>query len=148
MLRTFRILVLASLLSTIGGIAVQFSAVEQVSHDWKTLLEWHGDGGLFERLPDEVSESSGGLVLGVFVAFVAFALVAQIGMLFFWPFARLGFLVTTLIWTAMLPMMGLSVMLPIEGMLYGIATLCDGASLAMAYFSPISSRFSRVQTAS
>ncbi len=150
--KPFRALLLVSLVATIVATALHFAASSHVSADWKTLLEWDGDGGLIDKVPDEFPSAWGArvlLIVGLIVAigFALFTLVAQIGMLFFWRFARPGFLVVTVVWIALTPFFGLSVMLPLEGMLYYTATLCDGAALAMAYFSPLSERFYGVRAA-
>jgi len=150
--KPFRALLLVSLVAMIVAAVLGATASNYVSADWKTLLEWDGNGGLIDRIPDEFPSEWGArvlLIVGVIVAigFGLFTLVAQIGMFFFWRFARPGFLVVTVVWIAMIPFFGLSVTLPLEGMLYYAATLCDGAALAMAYFSPLSERFIGVRTA-
>jgi len=148
-LRTFKLLVLVSLMATITSATLHWTAANYVTDDWKTLLEWDGDGGLIEETPDEFPSSWPARILfivGVLAAvgLVLFTLVFQIGLLFFWRFARAGFLVMTALWLALTPFLGLSVTLPLEDMLYYLATLCDGAVLAMAYVSPVRDQFYRV----
>ena len=150
--KLFRVLLLVSLIATVTATALHYAASSHVSADWKTLLQWDGDGGLVDRVPDEFPSAWSArvlLIVGLIVAlgFALFTLVTQIGMLFFWRFARPGFLVVTVVWIALTPFFGLSVTLPLEGMLYYLATLCDGAALAMAYFSPLSERFYGVRAA-
>lgn len=150
--KLFRVLLLVSLVATVMAITLHHTASGRVSDDWKTLLQWDGDGGLVDRVPDTFPSSWGArilLIAGLLVAigFVVFTLVTQIGMILFWRFARPGFLITTALWIGLSPFLGLSVTLPLEGALYYLATLCDGAALAMAYFSPLSERFYGVRAA-
>ncbi len=150
--KLFRVLLLVSLIATVTAPTLHYAASSRVSADWKTLLQWDGDGGLVDRVPDEFPSAWGArilLVAGLTVAlgFALFALVTQIGMFFFWRVARPGFLVVTVVSIALTPLFGLSVTLPLEGMLYDVATLCDGAALAMAYCSPLSERFYGVRAA-
>lgn len=153
MQKLFRALLLVSLFATVMALTLHLTASSRVSEDWKTLLQWDGDAGLVDRVPDTLPSSWGArilLIAGflVAIAFVVLTLLTQIGMMLFWRFARPGFLITTALSLVLSPFLGLSVTLPLEGAMYYLATLCDGAVLAMAYFSPLSERFYGVRATS
>lgn len=143
----FRALVLASLFTSIAAMVVDYTAPNHASSDWKAVLEWDGDGGFHEHVPDELPTSwIARILLGtsifIAIAFTLFIFVSQIGLLFFWKFSRPGFLVGSVFWLALNPFGGLYVAIPLEATLYQFVGLCEGAILAMAYFSPLSERFS------
>lgn len=147
----YRVFLLVPIFTGIAVTILHYAAPGYVSEDWRALLQWDGNGGLFDQLPSErPSRLTERIVVVVSVVasagFVLFALAVQIGMLFYWRFARPASLAVTMIVVALTPFLGVSVTLPLENMLYDVGALCDGAALAMAYSSPISERFNKVQS--
>ena len=132
---TFRCLLIVSLLSALASFAVvQFPG--QVPADWKTLLEWHGDGGMIYE-----SLSNRWLLFGVGIPLVIAFFYSVIGMFFFWRFARPVYAGLTVALLLLTPFFGISVLLPIETALAELSLLVDGAIIALSYSHPFSSYF-------
>ncbi len=107
-----------------------------VSEDWKTLLEWHGNGS---RLDDLVANRW--LLFGVGVPVAALFIAAQIGMFFFWRFARPVYAGLTIAFVLLAPLFGISVLLPMEAALGELSFIADGAVIALSYSHPVRSYF-------
>jgi hypothetical protein len=132
---------LSLVLAIITAVAGQFPG--NISEDWKTLLEWSGNEGIFEYVTNNLPKdliARIALFLALFV-FLAFTLFVQVGMFLFWRFARLGYVVLTGIFVLMTAFDGLVVTLPAQEALYELALLLDGAVIAMSYLNPISGYF-------
>ena len=131
----FRCLVAISLASALASFAVtQFPG--NVPEDWKTLLEWHGTGSVIDELV-----ANRWLLFGVGIPLVVLFAAAQIGMFFFWRFARPGYAGLTALFVLLGPFFGISVLLPVEAALWELSFITDGAVIALSYSHPFSSYF-------
>ena len=72
---------------------------------------------------------------------MGFTVAVQVGMFWFWRFARTGYVLLVALFLVAIPFDGLVVMTPIEAALYDIALILDGAVITMAYLQPIASYF-------
>ena len=107
-----------------------------VPEHWQTLLEWNGNGSIV----DEVIQNRW-ILFGVGGPLVILALAAQIGMFFFWRFARPAYAATTLLFVLLTSFWGIAVVLPVEAALVELAFLLEGAVIALSYSQPFSSYF-------
>jgi hypothetical protein len=138
----FRIVVALSIALTIAGaVAAVFPG--QISEEWTTLLQWHGNSGISEQLIGNIPESywARALLLLLAVGFLAFAVAVFVGMFLFWRFARFGFVCLTALSVVLVPFDGLVVMAPVEAALFQLALILDGVIVAMAYLPPIGGQF-------
>jgi hypothetical protein len=138
----FRLFVAIYLALEIGSaLAGVYTGV--ISEDWKTVLEWNGNGGYFELLTDSTLEQTFFKVVLfiVLVIFLAIAVTVQIGMFLFWRFARIGYLVSTLAFGLIVLFDGLVVMVPIQASLYDLTLILDGIIIAMSYLQPFKGFF-------
>lgn len=135
----FRLLAALSLVAAIAsGMMAAYPG--DISGDWQTVLEWHGDGSYLSPVLDNTFASGVGqlaLVLGLF------AVATQIGIFLFWRFARPSYAVLTAFLILFTLFSGLSVMTPTEAALFELSLLLDGAVLAMSYLSPIKAHFQK-----
>jgi hypothetical protein len=140
----FRSVVALSLLLSINTVASGLLP-GNIPEDWKTLLEWSGNGGVSEyvvnHLPISTLPRVALLALGV--GFVAFMVSVQLGMFLFWRFARTGYLVLTGAFVIYTAFDGILVTVPVQEALYQLTLLLDGAVITMSYLSPISAYFER-----
>ena len=137
----FRLLVGASLMLVLAGIIVA-AYPGNISEDWKTILEWSGDGGVMMQLGSSLMDMPGRtLYIGLLVGFIGFIFAVQIGLFMFWRFARVSYLVLTLLFCLFTVFDGLMVFVPMELAIYQLSLLCDGAIITMAYMSPIKEYF-------
>lgn len=92
---------------------------------------------------DEASWLSTNLPLAfiVFVPLAVATLAGLAGMFLFKPWARRFSLYATLAGLCVMPFLGTSVMSWLDSILWECASLVWGAILALAYYSPLSSRF-------
>jgi hypothetical protein len=138
----FRLFVAISLALEIGSA---LAGVYQgaISEDWKTVLEWSGNGGYSEWLTESVPEQTffKVVLLIVVVLFLAIVVAVQIGMFLFWQFARIGYLVSTLAFALLVLFDGLVVMVPIQASLYDLTLILDGIIIAMSYLQPFKGFF-------
>ena len=114
--------------------AVQFPG--QLPEDWKTLLEWNGNGSII----DELLENRW-LLFGVGIPLVILAIATQIGMFLFWRFARPVYAALTAVFVLLTSFWGISVLLPVEAALGELSLLVEGAVIALSYSQPFSSYF-------
>jgi hypothetical protein len=141
----FRLLLIAPLLGMVVGALVPASPYE-ISEDWRTISEWHGNGGFYERLGPFASSSST-LVrfaeIWLFAVCLILLLTVYVGLFLFWRFARLANLLLTIAFLVSAPWAGLVVLLPVEAALFDFTTLCEGAVIALCYASPVKNYFER-----
>lgn len=138
----FRGLLVAYLLFGLGGVLVSFFP-GNISADLRTVMEWSGHGAwldLYSQPLRDLPVSLWGLVI-LQLALLIVSFGSYIGLFFFWRPARLGYVVTSLLWAATTSISGLSVRLPLEGFFYHIAIICEGAVLALCFTSPIKEYF-------
>ena len=137
----FRISVVAPLLLSLAGVVYAFFAEATFSQDWKDIFAWNGDGGLIPHSLEDASIGTWIFVLTVgTVALVAF--LNQILLFFYWRRSRLIFVITSaFLYPAML-FLGLSILTPVEYVLYELSAFFSGISMALAYYSPVALRFS------
>ena len=131
----FRCLVALSLV-LVAMPAVLTQSPGQVPEDWKTLLEWNGNGSF---LADPFENRW--LLLGLGIPVVLVALATQIGMFFFWRFARPAYALLAAAFVLLTPFWGISVLLPVEAALWELSLLLEGAIIALSYSQPFSSSF-------
>ena len=134
----FRCLVAISLGSALASIAATHFPGD-VPEEWKTLLEWHGNGSVTDDLV-----ANRWLLFGVgipFLALVALWVVAQIGLFVFWRFARPLYAGLTAAFVLLEPFFGISVLLPIEAAFGELSLITNGAVIALSYSQPFSSYF-------
>lgn len=119
-----------------------------ISEDWKTVLEWSGNGGYFEWLVESVPEQTffHVVLLILLVLFLAIVIAVQIGMFLFWQFARTGYLISTLAFSMVVPFDGLVVMTPLQASLYELSLILDGVVIAMSYLQPVKGYFESKDT--
>jgi hypothetical protein len=139
----FRLLLIAPFFELVVGTLVPASPYE-ISENWRTISEWHGNGGFYEHLGAFASSTS---TLGRFAEISLLAvgllllLTVYVGLFLFWRPARLANLLLTLAFLVSAPWAGLVVLLPVEAALYGFTMLCEGAVVALCYTSPIKNYF-------
>jgi hypothetical protein len=100
------------------------------------LLEWNGNG----RIIDEVVADRW-LLFGVGIPLVVLVTAAQIGMFFFWRFARPVYAGLIAVFVLLAPFSGITILLPIEAAFEELSLLVDGAVIALSYSQPFSSYF-------
>jgi hypothetical protein len=138
----FRFVVALSITLTMAGsVAAAFPG--QLSEDWTTLLLWHGNDGLTDRLVENLPESNWTRALWLLVAFglLAYATAVVLGLFLFWRFARFGFVCICALTLALVPFDGLVVMTPLEAALFHLSLVLDGVVVAMAYLPPVRYQF-------
>lgn len=139
----FRLLVALTLLGAIAGaLAATFPV--NIGDDWRTVAEWSGNGGIYERLgsfelPGHAIARAA--LIGVLVIFVLFLLSVYVGLFLFWRFARFVNLLLTALFLVIAPWAGLVVLLPLEAGFYDFTMLCEGAVIALSYAPPIKGYF-------
>ena len=85
----FRLLAALSLVAAIAS-GVMAAYPGDIPGDWKTVLEWHGDGSHLSPVLDNAFASGVGqlALIGLALALGLFAVATQIGIFLFWRFAR------------------------------------------------------------
>lgn len=131
----FRCLVAISLVLVVTPMALTQSP-GQVPEDWQTLLEWNGNGSIVEGLIE-----NRWFLFGVGIPVLVLALASQIGMFFFWRFARPVYAALAAAFVLLTPFWGISVLLPVEAALWELSLLVEGAVIALSYSQPFSSYF-------
>ena len=145
----FRLLVAATLLVAIaGGVVAAFPG--NISDDWRTVTEWNGNGGFYERfdsftLPAHIFARVA--LIALLVILLLFLLSVYVGLFLFWRFARIANVLLTVLFVIVAPWAGLVILLPIEAGLYDLTMLCEGAVIALSYTSPIKDYFEPKQIA-
>lgn len=138
----FRIVVALALALTMASVLAA-ALPGDVPATWDAVLQWSGNGGVWEQLAANIPETIfGRVVLGVLIAALAIlGLAIQIGMFLFWRFARIGYVCLTGLLVILAPFEGLVVMVPLEAALYQLALIITGTVIAMAYLQPVGSYF-------
>jgi len=138
----FRSIVALSLvLSIICAVSGQFPG--SIPDDWKTVLEWNGNGGLIEYATNNIPADNFariGLLL-LLLACLVLVVAAQIGMFLFWRFARTGYVVLTGAFILLTAFDGLVVTVPVQESLYELTLVVDGMVIAISYLNPIGAYF-------
>lgn len=143
----FRLLLAASFLIALACVLV-IVFPGNVSEEWRTVLEWHANGGFWDHLFEFDSSPSVAQVAGIaglFLLTLVF-LVAHVGLFFFWRWARTVYAVSCGLMLLSTPWGGLAVQLPWEETFFNLSMICEGAIIAFAYTSPISSFFESVKS--
>ena len=145
----FRLLLVAILLGAIASALIA-SFPGNITEDWRTITEWNGNGGFYERLDSVTSPAhiAGRVaVISLLAVIVLFLLTVYVGLFLFWRFARLSNLLLTILLLLLAPWSGLVILLPIEAAVYDFTVLCEGAVIALSYTSPVKDYFERKQVA-
>ena len=136
----FRCLVAISLFCALAAMAVTQVATD-VPPVWKTLYEWHGNGGYWDEFT-----ANRWLLLGLGIPFVILVIAAQVGMFLFWRFARPAYAAVIAVMVLCTPFSGLVVQLPMEAAWWELSAIVDGAIIALSYSQPFSSYFEHGST--
>lgn len=129
MVKIFRVIVVVSTLLFICLWAFPFIAPSVLTEEEMEILMFGGFGGF---------------VLSLFSFGILFTawLVCSIGVFFFKPWARQGFLFLAIFSVVTSPFLGFLVYSPWEVTLMQLVTLADGAILALMYLSSVAHEFS------
>jgi phosphoglycerol transferase MdoB-like AlkP superfamily enzyme len=132
--RLLRILVVAELLMIVLGVAVALLTEPSLP---EPLRDW-------VQAEAEVEPTAGFLVLTGFGFLMVVALVvSNIGLFFFWRFARPLYLVTTLAPVLLLPAFGPDVSSGWAAMFDDLGMILSGIIIALIYWSPLRDLFER-----
>lgn len=136
----FRLSIIAPFALTGIGAAYAIVAMSTFPQDWQDIMEWNGDGGIFPR--DISTASAWTWVIIGFIALAAIlALVNQILLIFYWKPSRLIYMCSCILFYPMMLLFGLSILTPVEYVVYEIAAFFSGITLALAYYSSVAERF-------
>ena len=102
----------------------------------------------YEAEPNPWMDDHPWLVLALFAAYLAVAIVGMVGLYRFRLWGRSVALWSTVVGFFLYPFMGVDLSSPLAAAFGEIAHVSWGALLALAYFSPLSSEFRDVSTAS
>jgi hypothetical protein len=121
------------------------NAHDSFSQDWQDLMAWNGDGG---SLPDDLTLAPPHiwLLIGAIGLTALIALVNQVLLFFYWKPSRTIFLVSCALLYPLMLLLGLTIITPVEYLLYELSALFTGISLALAYYSPVANRFTTKET--
>lgn len=117
-----------------------------IPEDWKTLLEWNGNGGVFEGLSERTNSLSKPEAVGLLLlllGILGLTVYAQVGIFLFWPKGRASYVAVTVGLAILGFFDGLVVVLPGAAVLCSLSLLVDGAVIAMAFLPPVNARFKR-----
>jgi hypothetical protein len=136
----FRLSVVAPIVLSGIGVSYAILAEASFSQDWRDILAWSGDGGI---IPDDLGTAPvwTWILIGFFGLAAVVALVNQVLLFFYWKPSRTIYLATCILLSPAMLFMGLSILTPIEYMLYEVSTFISGITLALAYYSPVAERF-------
>lgn len=135
----FRTSVVAAPLIDALAVIYMMSATPSFTQDWQDLLAWSGDGGI---LTDEEELAPKDIVM--IIVILVYALIAlgnQIALFFYWKPSRTIYIILTILGLLATPFLGLTVAPPLEMLGHELSLYISGATLALAYFSPVSERF-------
>jgi len=138
----FRLSVVGSVVLSLVAVVYSFAAEGTFSQDWRDLMEWNGDGGIF---PDDLEEATvwTWIAWGALLVLAFVSLVNQVLLFFYWGPSRLIYLISCIVIYPTTLAFGLSILTPVESMLYELAAFLSGATLALAYYSPVAGHFTR-----
>lgn len=136
----FRLSIIAPVALSGIGIAYAILAESSFSQDWQDIITWNGDGGIF---PDDLSTATAWtwVIIGVICLTAIIALLNQILLFFYWKPSRTIFLFSCILLYPAMLLFGLSILTPVEYVLYEISAFLSGVTLALAYYSPVAERF-------
>lgn len=137
----FRITVVAPIILAVASAVYIHFMESSLSQEWQDLLSWRNDGGLLSYAADGNSALTWTIIICLALLLLA-ALVNQVLFFFYWKPSRRIFLIFVIISYASLLILGLEVLTPVEHFLLQLSTLLIGVSLALAFHSPVSQRFS------
>ena len=141
----FRLSIVLPVILSGAGIVYTMTAHDLFSQDWQDLMAWNGNGGI---LPDDLSLAPPQvwLIIGAIGSTAAIALVNQVLLFFYWKPSRTIFLVScALLYPAML-LLGLTILTPVEYLLFELSALFTGVTLALVYYTPVANRFTNKET--
>lgn len=136
----FRVSVIAPLILSGAGVAYALLAEASFSRDWQDVIAWNGDGDVF---PDDPATASvwTWIFIGFFGLAAVVALVNQVLLFFYWKPSRTIYLASCILFYPALLFMGLSILTPVEYMLFELSAFVSGITLALVYYSPVAERF-------
>ena len=131
MVNLFRTLVLSSFTLYLVFFFIPF--LDPYLYDTETLnvITWEGYGRIFD-IPHAIN-----------YIFILAYLVTLIGVLYFQSWARISFLILTVLSIIVTGIQGMQILPPIEGVLMYFINLVDGATIILMYFSSLSTRFNK-----
>ncbi len=101
---------------------------------------WDGHGGVLGGFPEQSSNWDWAIAFVMIACFVLF-LVANVGTFMFKRWGRTLLVVTTFFLIVASPALGITIILPYQGVFMDVSTMLFGGLLAMAYLPPISEKF-------
>jgi hypothetical protein len=122
----FRSLLILSLLFAVSGGIYAEIVIQYMSEDWQNIYVWNGDRGFFQTI-EEVKNTSNLLIISLVIALIALLgilLYCVIGMFFFHKRARFVNLLAGIILFPLTPLLGLTIMLPLEYLFYQASSIC------------------------
>lgn len=132
---------IAPILAIIAVIYTEL-AQDEFSQDWKDLLSWSGDGGLFSMSESESMSANAMIGIVFCLILLVVGIANQIAMFFFWRLSRHIFAILCLLGFVATLSLGLLVSPPIESFLMELSLFISGVTLALCYFSdPVVHRF-------
>ena len=138
----FRLSVVAPIPLCLASAMYASWAEPSFSQNWRDLIAWNGDGGM---LPNDFTDAS--MMTWAYIIVLAVTtltiLVNQVLFYFYWRHSRIVYLISYIILYPLLLLSGISILTPVEYVLYDLATFVSGMALALAYFSPVAERFRR-----
>lgn len=137
----FRLSVVVPFILTVAAVIYAFWAEASFSQEWKDIFAWNGDGGMIPYSMDDASIATWIFVLTLSLTAIV-AMLNQILFFFCWKPSRMIFLITNILMYPAILLLGLSVLAPVEYMLYQLSAFISGISLALAFYSPVAQRFS------
>jgi len=138
----FRFCVAAPLVLTAAAVAYSIFAEATFPEQWRDILTWNGHGGVVDL--DAESLSAGAIVFVAVLGVLALlAIVNQVLLFFYWRPSRLLYLISCVMLFPTVLFLGLTILTPVEYLLLELSTFLAGMALALAYYSPVASRFSR-----
>lgn len=136
----FRICVVAELFFFVLSIVPTF--LPEPNEDWARTIEWSSDGDLVSYFVNTDSPLAGLIWLPLIVPPILLLLTAEVGLLFFWKWARPTFLCMNVFLLFCNLIAGIAITRPTEGLFESLSVLLTGAIITLSYLPPISDRFS------
>ncbi|MEM9479188.1 MAG: hypothetical protein AAGA58_05930 [Verrucomicrobiota bacterium] len=136
----FRVSVVAPILLSGMGVAYATFSQASFSQDWQDILAWNGDGGI---LPDDLSTAPVWvwIVIWFFGLCALVVFVNQILLFFYFKPSRTIYLVSCVLFYPSMLLWGLSILTPMEYVMYEVSAFISGITLALVYYSPVAERF-------
>ena len=129
----FRIILIAGLLTAIIGIVAGMTLIDTLP----TILQEY----LTHVENEEMSDNTAIMLLITAVTILILLIASTIGLWKFKNWARIIYIVITIVFLPLYPAMGPIVMNPWEAMFGDIALILEGVLIAMMFFSPIHEEF-------